>query len=262
MLPSFDRSTTPRRRFNYNIPASVVLLQCHCRNCHRGKLQMYLLRQFCWNRVKFFFTIHRRHRHKKWWTRILKFEFCDFWDFFWKFSKRRREVPLWSIWAIMIAAKLDQSRVLVTKFHQNRLMLKGRSAGQRHTHTDRQTDSQTNSAKNNGPSGLQMGQKNEWLRKIVFEVIVLSSDGSAFQALGAATMNALRVWHETAMTLTNYIFSTTATTFHFVLQASFPEILQLASVLSKVNLHGRFSQGKYRSVAEPTVKAAQGETSV
>ena len=38
--PSFDRSTTPRRRFNYNIPASVVLLQqCHCRNRHRGKLQ-------------------------------------------------------------------------------------------------------------------------------------------------------------------------------------------------------------------------------
>jgi len=25
MFPSFDRSRTPRRRFNYNIPASVVL---------------------------------------------------------------------------------------------------------------------------------------------------------------------------------------------------------------------------------------------
>jgi len=37
----------------------------------------------------------------------------------------------------MVAAKLDQSRVLVTKFRQNRLTLKGRSAGQRHT--DRQT---------------------------------------------------------------------------------------------------------------------------
>ena len=61
----------------------------------------------------------------------------------------------------MVAAKLDQSRVLVTKFRQNRLTLKGRSAGQRHTdrHTDRQTDSQTNSAENNGPSGLQSGQK-------------------------------------------------------------------------------------------------------
>ena len=41
----------------------------------------------------------------------------------------------------MIAAKLDQSRVLVTKFHQNRSTVKGRSAGQRHT--DRQTDTQT-----------------------------------------------------------------------------------------------------------------------
>jgi len=37
----------------------------------------------------------------------------------------------------MVAAKLNQSRVLVTKFRQNRLTLKGRSAGQRHT--DRQT---------------------------------------------------------------------------------------------------------------------------
>jgi len=32
--------TPPRRRFNQNIPLSVVLLQqCHCRNRHRGKLQ-------------------------------------------------------------------------------------------------------------------------------------------------------------------------------------------------------------------------------
>jgi len=29
-----------------------------------------------------FFTIDRRHRRKKWWTRILKFEFCGFWEFF------------------------------------------------------------------------------------------------------------------------------------------------------------------------------------
>jgi len=50
-----------------------------------------------------------------------------------KFSKRRRAVPLQPIWTIMFAAKLDQSRVLVTKFHQNRLTLKGRSAGQRQT---------------------------------------------------------------------------------------------------------------------------------
>jgi len=36
--------------------------------------------------------------------------------------------------------KLDQSRVLVTKFRRNRLTLKGSSAGQRET--DRQTDTQ------------------------------------------------------------------------------------------------------------------------
>jgi len=55
----------------------------------------------------------------------------------------------------MVAAKLDQSKVLVTKFHQGRSTLKGRSAGQTHTHTDRQT----NLAENKGPSGLQSGQK-------------------------------------------------------------------------------------------------------
>jgi len=38
-------------------------------------------------------------------------------------------------------AKLDQSTVLVTKFRQNRLTVKSRSAGQ--SHTDRQTDRQT-----------------------------------------------------------------------------------------------------------------------
>jgi len=42
------------------------------------------------------------------------------------------------IWTIMVAAKLDQSRVLVAKFRQNWLTVKGRSAGQRPT--DRQTD--------------------------------------------------------------------------------------------------------------------------
>jgi len=57
---------------------------------------------------------------------------------FFKFSKRRRAVPLRPLWVIMVAAKLDQSRVLVTKFRQNRSTLKGRSAGQRHT--DTQTD--------------------------------------------------------------------------------------------------------------------------
>jgi len=37
-----------------------------------------------------FFTTYRRHRRKKWWTRILKFELCDFWDFFEIFKKASR----------------------------------------------------------------------------------------------------------------------------------------------------------------------------
>jgi len=73
---------------------------------------------------------------------------------FLKFSKRRRAVPLRPKWTIMVVAKLDYSRVLVTKFHQIRSTLKGRSAGQRHT--NRQIG--LNSAENNGPSGLQLGQ--------------------------------------------------------------------------------------------------------
>jgi len=71
---------------------------------------------------------------------------------FLKFSKMHRAVPLQPIWTIMVAAKLDHSRVLVTKFHQNQSTLKGRSASQRQTHR------QTNSAENNGSSGLQSGQ--------------------------------------------------------------------------------------------------------
>ena len=74
---------------------------------------------------------------------------------FFKFSKRCRTVPLRLIWTIMVAAKLDHSRVLVTKFHQNQSPLKGRSAGQRHT------DRQTNSAENSGPSGSQLGQQTD-----------------------------------------------------------------------------------------------------
>jgi len=59
----------------------------------------------------------------------------------------------------MVAAKLDQSRVLVIKFRQNPSTLKGRSAGQRHT--DRQTHRQTNSAENKRPSGLKSGQQTD-----------------------------------------------------------------------------------------------------
>jgi len=67
----------------------------------------------------------------------------------------RRAVPLRPIWTIMVATKLDHSRVLVTTFDQNRSTLKGRSA------THRQTDRQTDSAENKGPSGLQSGQQTD-----------------------------------------------------------------------------------------------------
>jgi len=64
-----------------------------------------------------------------------------FFENFLKFSKRRRAIPLRPIWTIMVAAKLDHSRVLAIKFRQNRLTLKGRSAGRSagQRHTDRQT---------------------------------------------------------------------------------------------------------------------------
>ena len=158
MPPSFG-GTPPRRRFNQNIPPCVVLLQqCHCRNRHRGKLQNLSPASILFESSPFF-TIHRRHRCKKGGP-----EFCNsnsvIFEIFLKFSKRRRAVPLRPIWTIMVAAKVDHSRVLVTKFHQNRSTLKGRSAVKRHTdrQTHTETDSQTNSAENNGPSGLQSGQ--------------------------------------------------------------------------------------------------------
>ena len=64
--PSFDRCTPPRRRFNQNIPPSVVLLQqCHCRNHHRGTLQNLSPPSVLFESSRIFFTIPRRHRHKK-----------------------------------------------------------------------------------------------------------------------------------------------------------------------------------------------------
>ena len=102
-----------------------------------ANFKMYLLHQFCSNRVDFLQYTGDTDA-KKWWTRIFEIRILWFLKIF-KFSKRRRAVPLRPIWTIMVAAKLDQSRVLVTMFHQNRSTLKGRSAGQRHTHTDKQT---------------------------------------------------------------------------------------------------------------------------
>jgi len=136
MPPSFDRCTPPRRQFNQNIPSSVVLLQqCHCRNHHRGKLQNLSLRQFCSNRDQIFYNTQETQTQK---MVDHNFEIRILWflRIFWNFQKG----VVWSlqlISTIMFVAKLDHSRVLVTKFRQNRSTLKGRSAGQRHT--DRQT---------------------------------------------------------------------------------------------------------------------------
>jgi len=69
----------------------------------------------------------------------------------------------------MVAAKLDQSRLPVAMFHQNRSTLKGRSAGQR------QTDRQTNSAENKGPSGLQSGQQTTLLVSVTMGCIYVHS---------------------------------------------------------------------------------------
>jgi len=107
---SFDCWTPPHRQFNQNIPPSVVLLQqCHCRNRHRGKLQNLSPPSVLFESSQIFFTIHR----------TLKFEFCDFWEFFEIFKKVSRGPSAANV-DIMVAAKLDQSRVLVTMFRQNR----------------------------------------------------------------------------------------------------------------------------------------------
>jgi len=84
-------SIAARRWFNQNIPPSVVLLQqCHCRNRHRGKLQNLSPPSVLFKSSRISFTIHRRHRCRKRWTRILKFKFCDFWEFFEIFKKASR----------------------------------------------------------------------------------------------------------------------------------------------------------------------------
>jgi len=100
-----------------------------------ANFKIYLLRQFCLNESKFFYNTQETQT-QKWWTRIWNSNSVIFENFL-KFSKRCRAVPLRPIWTIMVVGKLYHIRVLVTKFHQNRSTLKGRSAGQRQT--DRQT---------------------------------------------------------------------------------------------------------------------------
>jgi len=96
-------------------------LVCTCVTEIGTDFKMYLLRKFWSNRVEFFYNTQETQTQKKWWTRILKFKFCDFWDFL--IIKKASRGPLRPIWTIMVAAKLDHSRVPVTKFHQNRSTL-------------------------------------------------------------------------------------------------------------------------------------------
>ena len=93
--------------------------------------KIYLLRQFCSNRVKFFYNTQETQTQKMM-DQNFEIQIVIVENFF-KFSKRRRAVPLRPMWTIMVAAKLHHCRVLVTKLRQNRSTLK----------LDRQTDTQT-----------------------------------------------------------------------------------------------------------------------
>ena len=100
-----------------------------CITATAADFKMYLLRQFCSNGVDFFYNTQETQTQKNdgpefWNSNSVIFE--NFWNF-------QKGVTLQLMWTIMVTAKLDHSRVLVTKFHQNRSMLKSRSAGQRHT---------------------------------------------------------------------------------------------------------------------------------
>jgi len=58
---------------------------CCCSSAIAGiaigaNFKIYLLRQFCSNRVEFFYNTQETQT-QKWWTRIMKFKFCDFWQF-------------------------------------------------------------------------------------------------------------------------------------------------------------------------------------
>jgi len=113
---------------------------CHDHTCVMAigaDFKMYLLPSVLLKSSRNFFYNTQETQTQKMMDQNSEIWFLWFLRIFFKFSKRRRTVPLWPIWTIMVVAKLDHSRVLVTKFHQNRSALKGRSAGQRQT--DRQT---------------------------------------------------------------------------------------------------------------------------
>jgi len=70
-----------------------------------ANFKMYLLRQFCSNRVEFFYNTQEPPTQKM----MDQNSNSVIFEKFLKFSERRRAVPLRPIWTIMDAAKLDQS---------------------------------------------------------------------------------------------------------------------------------------------------------
>ena len=56
-------------------------------SCGNGKLQNVSPPSVLFESSRIVLAIHRSQRRKNWWTRILKFEFCDFWEFFEIFKK-------------------------------------------------------------------------------------------------------------------------------------------------------------------------------
>jgi len=144
MPPSFDRCTPPRRR-SIRISRRA---SCCCSSAIAGiaigaNFKIYLLRQFCSDWVQIFYNTQE--------TQTQKNDGPEFWNSnsvifenFLKFSKSRRAVPLRPIWALMVAAKLDHSRVLWPSFikigqrWRVELPVRDRQTD-RHTHTDRQT---------------------------------------------------------------------------------------------------------------------------
>ena len=95
-------STVLRACRNALVLAAWTVVSCpYLRYGDRGRLQNVSPPSVLSESSHIFFTIHRRRRHKKWWTRIFKFEFCDFWEFL-NFQKGvvwslcGRSGPLWS----------------------------------------------------------------------------------------------------------------------------------------------------------------------
>jgi len=92
-------------------------LSCCCSSAIAGiatgaNFKIYLLRQFCSNRVEFFYNTQETQTQKRMDT---NFEIWILWFLiiFW-ILKRRRVVPLRPMWTIMVAAKT--SRVLIISY--------------------------------------------------------------------------------------------------------------------------------------------------